>query len=337
MPTNFHSDLPNDQIHAPKDFSVAGNSSVMVKDYNSSLDWKSSFFNLSATVTCGADVAGGLHLRYFRIYTETTSSSVNFEVNISVAGEPGTFTPTSGFTSVPINISPNDDAITIAAAIKTALDASPGGYDFHTSVDGTGKVTFSGMKNCRDVEDIDLSFRILNTKTFYGEQFLHSDTSGKLSFKTLPFEREFQMGALPTVNNSNVWLQKPITNVGNMGVDSGLTFPTVALAIRQALGGAVYHASEGDSFGYWRGVIGGVASFNIGLLRVKNDCTHATPNNGDLIVSQAFTLTDPDHGVCFDLTASFKFEESDLIVPIVYGTTLPGAWYGTTRLKINRE
>ena len=120
MPTNFHSDLPNDQIHAPKDFSVASNSSVMVKDYNSSLDWKSSFFNLSATVTCGADVAGGLHLRYFRIYTKTA----DFEVNIDVAGEPGTFTPTSGYTSVPISISANDNAITIAAAISTLATAS---------------------------------------------------------------------------------------------------------------------------------------------------------------------------------------------------------------------
>jgi hypothetical protein len=333
MPTNFHSDLPNDQIHAPKDFSVASNSSVMVKDYDSTLDWKNSFFNLSTTVTCGPDVAGGLHLRYFRIYTMT----VNFEVNIDVTGETGTFTPTGGFTSVPVTVAANDSAITIAAAIKTALDASPGGFNFTTSVDGTGKVTFSGMKNCKDTEDADLSFRIVNTKTFYGEQFLYSDTSGKLSFKTLPFEREFQMSALPTLNNANIWLQKPGTTVGNIGVDSTVAFPTTAIAIRQALGGAVYHASKGDSFGYWRGVIGGAATFNIALLRVKNDCTHATPNNGDIITSQAFTLTNPDYGVCFNLTASFTFEESDLIVPIVYGTTLAGAWYGTTRLKINRE
>ena len=52
------------------------------------------------------------------------------------------------------------------------------------------------MKNCKDVEDIDLSFRIINTKTFYGEQFLYSDTSGKLSFKTLPFEKEFQVSGV---------------------------------------------------------------------------------------------------------------------------------------------
>lgn len=334
MPTNFHSDLPNNQIHPPKDFSVASNSSVMVKENDSTLQWEASYFDLSTTVTCGPDVAGGLHLRAFHVYYTATDF---LEIYIDVAGEPGTFTPTAGWTAVQVNIAANDTAITIAAAIKTALDASPGGYDFTTTVDGTGKVTFTGMKNCKDTVDLDLSFTIVNTKTFYGEQFLHADTSGDISFKSLPFEREFQMSALPTLNNTNIWLQKPGTNVGNIGVDSTVAFPTTAIAIRQALGGAVYHASKGDSFGYWRGVIGGAATFNIALLRVKNDCTHATPNNGDIITSQAFTLTDPDYGVCFNLTASFKFEESDLIVPIVYGTTLAGAWYGTTRLKINRE
>ena len=31
MATNFHSDLPNDQIHPPKDFSTANDSSVMAR------------------------------------------------------------------------------------------------------------------------------------------------------------------------------------------------------------------------------------------------------------------------------------------------------------------
>ena len=324
MPTNFHSDLPNDQIHAPKDFSVASNSSVMVKDYNSSLDWKSSFFNLSATVTCGADVAGGLHLRYFRIYTKTA----DFEVNIDVAGEPGTFTPTSGYTSVPISISANDNAITIAAAIKTALDASPGGFDFTTSVDGTGKVTFSGMKNCKDVEDIDLSFRIINTKTFYGEQFLYSNTSGKLSFKTLPFEKEFQVSGV-NLNTNKIWVQRANFAPGFFATDTGVTPPATAISIRHALGGAVYHASKGETFGSWSGVVSGVATFYLGLLRVKNDCTHATANNGDIIVATQLTLTNHDHGVCFNLTPSstFTFEESDLIVPIAYSTTTAGCLF----------
>tara|TARA_Y100001938_G_C8081530_1_gene429455 strand:+ start:325 stop:1338 length:1014 start_codon:yes stop_codon:yes gene_type:complete len=336
MATNFHSTLPNDQIHLPKDFSVASESSVMHKDENKQLKWAASQFDLSTQITCANDVAGNLHNTSFVIYY-TNSNIVEF--SIDVTGSSGSYTPLyPTYTQVSATIAANDTAATIATAIKTAIDnlsASDPNFDFTVVVVGS-QLTITGMSNCPNAFDETTSFTFATTKTFYGQQVLQADTDGSISFKGIPFEREFQISALPTLNNTNIWLQKPGTNVGNMGVDSSVAFPTTAIAIRQALGGAVYHASKGDSFGYWRGVIGGIATFNIGLLRVKNDCTHATPNNGDIITSQSFHLTDPDWGVCFNLTASFDFEESDLIVPIVYGTTLAGAWYGTTRIKINR-
>ena len=71
MATNFHSNLTNNQIHNPKDFSVAQTSSVMSKDINGGVDWEASPFDLSVDVTCGQDVAGNLHNRYFLICSIT--------------------------------------------------------------------------------------------------------------------------------------------------------------------------------------------------------------------------------------------------------------------------
>ena len=138
---------------------------------------------------------------------------------------------------------------------------------------------------------------------------------------------------------NKIWVQRANFAPGFFATDTGVVPPTTAISIRHALSGAVYHASKGETFGSWSGVVSGVATFYLGLLRVNNDCTHATADNGNIIVSTQLTLTNHDHGVCFNLTPSstFTFQESDLIVPIAYSTTTAGPFQGTTRIKINRE
>ena len=94
MATNFHSDLPNDQIHNPKDYSIAENSSVLTKDKDGGLDWLAKPFNLSTTIACGSDVAGSLHNKSFLIYY---SSAITFEVHFTVTGETEPYTTKTTF------------------------------------------------------------------------------------------------------------------------------------------------------------------------------------------------------------------------------------------------
>jgi len=337
MATNFHSTLPNDQIHLPKDFSTASASSIMCKDKDSQIQWPASQFNLSTEITCAGDVAANLHNTAFILYYSKYYAA---EVSIGVTGSTPAYTPLYPlYAQVNVTIAANDTAPTVASAIKTAIDnlsTSDPNFDFTVGILGA-KLVVSGMDNAPKPEDLTTSFAFSTTKTFYGQQVLQADTDGSISFKGMPFEREFQLSATPLLNNANIWVQKSTHSVGSMALDTGITPPAPPhLPLRHALGGAIYHASKGDTFANWKGVIGGVATFTLALLRVTNDCTHATANNGDIIVFQNFTLTDADWGVCFDLNASFTFEEADLVVPVVYSTTLPGIWHGTSRIKINR-
>tara|TARA_R110001632_G_scaffold222219_1_gene353224 strand:- start:1919 stop:3070 length:1152 start_codon:yes stop_codon:yes gene_type:complete len=182
MATNFHSDLPNDQIHEPKDFSIAENSSVPVRNNIGLLEWVASPFNMSTTISCGADVAGVLHNSFFHIFYNTTTF---LEVHFSVTGDSAAFTPTVGFTQEAVIISPNATAIDVALAIKTQLDtvSSRGAISFVTSVNGTGKVTFSGMSNTVGTIDKGTGFVYANTRTPYGTQNLVS-INGDVQWET---------------------------------------------------------------------------------------------------------------------------------------------------------
>tara|TARA_R110002072_G_scaffold200977_1_gene358676 strand:- start:6141 stop:7424 length:1284 start_codon:yes stop_codon:yes gene_type:complete len=182
MATNFHPDLPNDQIHNPKDFSEANNSSVLTRSGTGLLDWNTSPYGTSTTVTCGADVSGGLHNTTFFVFLNAANKA---ECHFNVSGETAVFVPTPAFFQIVIDIAPNDSAITVAAAIKTEFDSQVTNpfAALTTTVNGTGKVTFSGMTNSPDTIDGNTNFTFDNVKTYTGTTVLTS-TTGVLSWET---------------------------------------------------------------------------------------------------------------------------------------------------------
>ncbi len=180
MATNFHPDLPNDQLHPPKDFSVSNNSSVLTKSDAGLLDWNTSPYGTETRITCGPDIAGGLHERKFYVFLDESNKG---ECYFDVAGEADTHVPIPGFYQIKIDIAANDSAITIASEIKQEFDRQVGTWGaLTTTVDGTGKVTFNGMTNAPDTVDGDTNFAFTNTKTYTGTTVLTS-TNGVLSWE----------------------------------------------------------------------------------------------------------------------------------------------------------
>ena len=179
MASNFHSDLPNDQIHNPKDFSECPNSSVLTKDNSGVLDWNTSPYGTETTITCGEDVAGGLHNKNFFVFLDKTNKG---ECHFNVTGEAAVFIPTPGYFQIEIDITANDTAIAVAAEIKAEFDRQGGAWSaLTTTVNGTGKVTFSGMTNADDTLDGNTNFGFSNVKTYTGTTVLTS-TAGVLEW-----------------------------------------------------------------------------------------------------------------------------------------------------------
>ena len=180
MATNFHPDLPNDQLHPPKDFSVSNNSSVLTKSDAGLLDWNTSPYGTETRITCGPDIAGGLHERKFYVFLDESN---NGECYFDVTGETDTHVPLPGYHQIKIDIAANDSAITIASEIKQEFDRQTGSWTkLTTTVDGTGKVTFNGMTDSPDTVDGDTNFEFVNTKTYTGTTVLTS-TSGVISWE----------------------------------------------------------------------------------------------------------------------------------------------------------
>tara|TARA_R110000851_G_scaffold44178_4_gene108776 strand:+ start:2088 stop:3995 length:1908 start_codon:yes stop_codon:yes gene_type:complete len=183
MATNFHSDLPNDQIHSPKDFSTSNNSSVLTKGDSGLLDWNTSPYGTECVITCGGDVAGGLHNKAFYVYADGGVNS-KAECHFGVTGDTTPFIPTAGYFQITIPISANDDAIAVAFEIHDEFGKQGGVFGaLTTSLDGQGKFTISGMTNGPDTLDKDTGFGFRNTQTFTGVTVLTS-TSGVLSWET---------------------------------------------------------------------------------------------------------------------------------------------------------
>lgn len=178
MASNFHSDLPNDQLHNPKDYADANNSSVLTKSETGVLDWNTSPYRTETTMTCSADVSGGLHHKSFYICWDASNK---LQAYFNVAGAGGTFTPTLGYTAMAVDIASNNTNLNVAAAISGALGRLSAPYNFTTSLNNTGKVTFSGMTNSDDTLDYDTNFIIENSKTYTGTTVLTS-TSGRLEW-----------------------------------------------------------------------------------------------------------------------------------------------------------
>lgn len=222
MATNFHTDLPNDQLHVPKDFATARDSSVLTRSDSGNLEWNASPYDVETVITCGADVAGGLHNRSFFVYYD---ASLKAQLYLKVAGDSTPIVPVVGYDLEEVDIAANDTAITIAAAIETTLNrmtAGPKSYNFTVSLNGSGKITFSGMSNAPNTTDNDTGFAILNVITHTGTTVLTS-TNGVLSW---------QAGGGGSV--TSVTATAPITS-------SGGTTPNIAMV-----------AASGSNDGYLR-------------------------------------------------------------------------------------
>ena len=332
MATNFHSDLPNDQIHNPKDFSLAQTSSVMSKDVDGALKWASVPYDLETTITCGQDVAGSLHNLYFTICHDEVNK---LEVHFSVTGETAPYTPYTTYTQSTVTVAPNDTAIAVAAAIKTELDhvtATDPKFSFTTTLSGTGKVTFSGMRNADNTKDGDTGMMILNNKSFSGEHELTSDVNGNISFKPYIFDQSFRM--FGELRNTNVHLLNLSRVPNHFQLDTGATGNPLLGA--NAVNSSIYNAQNKDSFNRFFGTVTGSGVVTIGLLYYDITCSSViTAAPGNLIgVTSPITLA-PNKVECFEITATKVFNEASLIVPYIAGTGEPTVFI-QSRLLINK-
>tara|TARA_Y100001972_G_scaffold126067_1_gene178841 strand:- start:2320 stop:3333 length:1014 start_codon:yes stop_codon:yes gene_type:complete len=321
MATNFHSDLPNDQIHNPKDYSIAENSSVLTKDKDGGLDWLAKPFNLSTTIACGSDVAGSLHNKSFLIYY---SSAITFEVHFTVTGETEPYTTKTTFVQSEVVIAPNDTAITVAAAIKTELDsltATIAAVDFVTSVNGHGKVTFSGMKNTQNTVDEDTGFAITNTKTPTGQQVLKSEPNGTLSWSNEIYEQSYNFFSKAVEGGTISFLEFDRASYGNFNLNLGSTTLPATFDIRKAVGASIYHAHQDSSLiGMDIIMVSTTVPGPVTIGLCKADITCGTAGNPPItdIVSQTVTLSaaTPE---CITLapTTTHEFNKHDLLIPYI--------------------
>ena len=266
MATNFHPDLPNDQLHPPKDFSVSNNSSVLTKSDAGILDWNTSPYGTETRITCGPDIAGGLHERKFYVFLDETNKG---ECYFDVAGETDTHTPIPGYYQIKIDIAANDSAIAIASEIKQEFDRQSGVWSaLTTTVDGTGKVTFDGMTNAADTVDGDTNFTFVNTKTYTGTTVLTS-TNGVLSWET-------GGGGSGTV--TAVTATKPANSTGG-------TTPEISIDQANSTTNGYLSASNWSTFNGKQNAIslttsgtGGAATFSGNTLNIPNYTSTAATN-----------------------------------------------------------
>ena len=180
MATNFHKDLPNGQIHNPKDFSTANASSVCVKNESSLLKWIPANYTTSTTIKCRADVSKSLSSTYFYIYT--SSDAVKYQVWFDVASDPGTLSIDAGYTGIEVDIAENATADTVATALKVALHATAG----ITAGVSTDTVTVTGITTATDPIDVSTGFVFNSTRTGVADEYLTTDGSGNIGWETQP-------------------------------------------------------------------------------------------------------------------------------------------------------
>jgi len=180
MATNYHSDLPNDQIHNPKDFSIARKNSLLIKTQSGELKWKPSTFTLSSTVTCVADVGGTLNNSYWVLYSTDNANIYHVWYNVASSGD---YT-SDNCTLVEINIAASDSAATIATATASVLNALSG----VTAVSSTpGEILVTGITTASKPFDAsNTGFGFLSTETATGSEYLQTDSSGNIKWGTAP-------------------------------------------------------------------------------------------------------------------------------------------------------
>ena len=187
MPTNFHSDLPNDQLHNPKEFGAAHKNSVVTKNNSEQLSWVKANYALSSTIT--ATLASGetimnlatrLHDSSFTLcQNDTTKYAVYFDSGSLTS----TFTPPVGYTGVQVNIVGDANISEVHTALASALNALTG---ITSSVNAGGFVDVSGMQSAPHTTDVSTGLVITNTETPTGNEFLQTDGSGNIEWGTAP-------------------------------------------------------------------------------------------------------------------------------------------------------
>lgn len=178
MAQNFHGDLPNSQIHNPRDFSLAEANSVCSKNSVNQLNWLNANYTSTVTVKCYADTSKRLAGTYFYLYS--TNNATSYQVWFDVDSDPGTVTLTTGHTGVEVDIHEDDSANTIATALKNAIDALS---DFTATV-STDTVTITGITSARNPIDFNTGFKVATTRTQVGNEFLTTNSSGVMAWQS---------------------------------------------------------------------------------------------------------------------------------------------------------
>ena len=135
---DFHSDLPNDQLHNPKDFAVANNSSALVKSENGDLTWETPPYDLKTIIDCAPDVSGGLHNTAFFIEKDASNK---YQVYFQVVGQTTTPTIVAGYTGAKVAIQANDTNIKVGNELAAELRRK----SFTVVDQSTGKLEVTGM------------------------------------------------------------------------------------------------------------------------------------------------------------------------------------------------
>ena len=189
MAQNFHKDLPNNQIHNPKDFSSALSRSVMTKDYQNVLQWKNANYTTVTTIKCYDDSSGRTGGTWFKLYSDYDGHKyqVWFDVdNGSLA--PDTI---SGYTRVEVDISSGDNANTIAAALQTKIDSLTG----ITATVSTDTVTIASIKTATNPTDVNTNFLFNSTQSVVKNEILSTNSSGHIKWKTGEYKMYHQFEA----------------------------------------------------------------------------------------------------------------------------------------------
>jgi hypothetical protein len=184
MATNFHKDLPNSQLHNPKDFSSADASSVCVKNESSLLEWLPANYTTSTTILCTADVKKSLSGLYFYLYT--SNDAISYQVWFDVSSTPGTLSIDSGYTGYEIDITEDDSANTVASTLAGRLNAISG----VTAAAVSATVTVSTIITATDPTNISTPFTFSSTRTGVADEYLTTDGSGNIQWEAQPADAD---------------------------------------------------------------------------------------------------------------------------------------------------
>ena len=335
MATNFHSDLPNDQIHSPKDFSTANQSSVPIKNLQSELEWSKANYTTVSTIKTTADSYGTLHGTYFNVFLNDTTK---YNVYYKVTGETSTFVPELGFTGVEVIINANETPTDVA--IKTAFEFNRiAGF---TASSSTNYVTLSGMASSKDSVAAASPFFISNVQTPVGNEVLQTDASGNIKWAASSGGGGVVTSLTTTGESGLSTLSSGVLNIPDYSGERYLSqnieaYGSLASGIEYGLNNGQYNSEHKFSVNlgvppittitpknmvttsiWCNPAVLSLKRFNgwiwgpntnivtLSLLRVKMNCPNPAPSPSTVTICRAstktLTLLGNNNPVCFDLT-----------------------------------